>query len=110
MIVMEKRRTSGPKLYSTGMIAELIGVSPRTVVKWIRDGQMKSFSLPSGERRIHRDNLRDFCQRYELDFALRELNLEEGITEPEPEGEPEPEDVAARRQPKLKLKLKRKRA
>ncbi len=69
------------------MIADLVGVHPRTVTKWIDAGELKGVKLPGGERRVHRQVLREFCVRYEYVWAIRELNQEEGIKDDEPEPE-----------------------
>lgn len=94
----QQRKSGVRKLFSTGQIAELVGVKARTVTKWIDSGELQGTRLPggdlrSGDRRVHREALRSFLQRFEFIWALRELDKEEGImaVQDEPDDEPEPE-------------------
>ncbi len=68
------------KLWSTGNISDLIGVNPKKVADWIDLGELKNVTLPGlDERRVHREELRRFLERYEFVWALRELDIEEGL-------------------------------
>ena len=37
--------------------ARILGVSPRTVLRWIRDRRLRSEVTESGDRRVRRDDL-----------------------------------------------------
>ncbi len=68
------------KLWGTGQISDLIGTNPKTVATWIDAGELKGVRLPGlNERRVHRDVLRAFCEKYEYTWALDVLNAEEGL-------------------------------
>lgn len=41
-------------------VASRVGVSPRTVSNWIRDGYLKAYRTPGGHSRIAEDDLRSF--------------------------------------------------
>ena len=55
--------------YSTGEIAKLFSVAPRTVIKWLDTGQLVGYKLPScdglksGFRRVNKDELLAFAKR-----------------------------------------------
>lgn len=69
------------QIYTTGRIAKLIGVAPRTVSKWIDSGKLRGFRIPgSQDRRVTHANLEAFMAEYGIDRSLLE-----------PEREPEPE-------------------
>jgi len=49
--------------FSTGDIAQLCGVAPRTVCKWIDTGQLKGFRIPgSKDRRVTQASLESFMR------------------------------------------------
>ena len=49
------------KVFTTGMIAEICDVAPRTVAKWFDAGLIKGYCIPgSRDRRIPRENLIKF--------------------------------------------------
>jgi excisionase family DNA binding protein len=60
-----KKETSEwyPEYVTTGFVAKRFGVSNTTVLRWIEKGILKSFKLPGGQNRIHRDVLRDFMTK-----------------------------------------------
>lgn len=69
-------------VYSTGQVAKLLGVAPRTVVKWYDSGQLKGYQLPSAgaritgalvDRRIYRDSVLAFARRAGMVHLLAEL-------------------------------------
>ena len=48
---------------TTGMVADLFGVVPRTISKWVDSGKLKGYKLPgSMDRRIPRQAIVDFCR------------------------------------------------
>jgi excisionase family DNA binding protein len=50
---------------TTGEVARLCGVAPRTVSKWFDTGQLRGFKIPgSRDRRIPRDSLIRFMRAY----------------------------------------------
>lgn len=46
------------------VVAEYCQVSKNTVFKWVKDGKLQSFKLPSGHYRIDREDFRDFLDRH----------------------------------------------
>lgn len=65
------------KLYTTGDVAELCQVTPRTVCKWFDVGLIEGFCLPlSGDRRISRDSLVRFMKKH--NFPTDELEQLDG--------------------------------
>ncbi len=65
------------KVYTTGKIAELLGVAPRTVSAWCESGKMSSYRLPTQarhqHRRVTRESLLKFCR--ENGLPIEELSL-----------------------------------
>lgn len=51
---------------TTRKIANLCGVSPTTIIRWIESGDLKAFKLPSGHRRVLLEELIDFLQRFDM--------------------------------------------
>ncbi len=47
-----------------GRIAKLCNVSRTTVYRWIINGHLKSYALPSGHFRVHPSDLCEFCQAF----------------------------------------------
>lgn len=39
-------------LLTTGQVAELLNVGPRTVLRWSKRGQLRTVLMPSGQRRF----------------------------------------------------------
>jgi two-component system, OmpR family, response regulator RpaA len=65
-----------PGLFTTGMIAKLCGVAPRTVSKWIDSGRLKGRRLPgSMDRRVGRAELDAFLARHGISTAIYRLKL-----------------------------------
>jgi excisionase family DNA binding protein len=58
----ENREDSGRtgRFLTSAEVAELVGVSPRTVSNWIRDGHLKAFKTPGGHGRVAEDDLNRF--------------------------------------------------
>ena len=53
------------KLFTTGQIAKHCGVSFRTVIRWIKRGELKAHQLPGrGDHRISTEDLLDFLHRF----------------------------------------------
>lgn len=88
------------KLFSTGQVAALLGITAKTVTTYCDSGTIQTIRLPGGkERRIHRETLRDFCDRWGFVHALSELDTEEGVTGRVHEFHPESHAVTDRRNP-----------
>jgi excisionase family DNA binding protein len=50
-------------VYTTGQVAELLQVAPRTVVKWFDSGRLPGYRVPgSADRRIPRESLLRFLR------------------------------------------------
>ncbi|MCL4217219.1 MAG: response regulator [Candidatus Hydrogenedentes bacterium] len=53
------------KVFTSGEVAQICGVSPDTVSRWFDLGQLKGYRLgPGGDRRIPFDNLRAFMMNH----------------------------------------------
>jgi excisionase family DNA binding protein len=53
-----------PRFYSIDEVADLLGVSPRTVRRWIKAGKLRAHRF--GHIRIAHDDLQDFIARHEI--------------------------------------------
>lgn len=59
--------------FSTGEIAQLCGVAPRTVCKWIDTGQLKGFRIPgSNDRRVSQASLDSFMRS----IGMKEVSVD----------------------------------
>ena len=47
-------------------VAVYCQVSKSTVLKWIKDGKMEAFKLPSGHYRVDKQDFRSFLERYSM--------------------------------------------
>jgi len=55
---------------TTGQAARRLGVSPKTVTKWIDSGALRGMKLPfSNDRRVHPQALEDFEREHGFDRA-----------------------------------------
>ncbi len=55
------------KVFSTGQVARVCRVAPRTVSKWIDSGRLKGYRIPgSNDRRVPRANLIKFLKEHGL--------------------------------------------
>lgn len=55
------------EIYTTGEVAKICKVAPRTVSKWFDAGKLKGYKLPgAGDRRIQKDNLINFLTEYKF--------------------------------------------
>jgi excisionase family DNA binding protein len=54
------------KPISPKVVARYCQVSKSTVLKWIKDGLLQAFRLPSGHYRIDKEDFRDFLERYDM--------------------------------------------
>ena len=49
--------TAPSDLLTPPQAAELLGVNPRTVNRWVEDGRIPFVALPSGRKRIRRSDV-----------------------------------------------------
>lgn len=77
----------GGRFLTSAEVAETVGVSPRTVSNWIRDGHLKAFRTPGGHGRVAEEDLRRF--------------LDERGIRPLPTPAPSGREVAALRAPRV---------
>ena len=54
------------KTYTTFQIADVCGVRPTTIIKWINQGKMNAYTTPGGHRRVCHSDLLKFMQEYRL--------------------------------------------
>src|SRR5215475_13880723 len=65
------------KVFTTGQVAKICKVAPRTVSKWFDSGRLRGYRIPgSQDRRIPREHLIKFLKEYGM--PLGELE-EEGL-------------------------------
>ena len=58
-------------LLTTGQVATICGVAPRTVCKWFDSGRLSGYRVPgSNDRRIPRDALEKFIREYKLPQSM----------------------------------------
>ena len=59
----EKRRYEDREWFSTGMVADLCGVAPRTAQKWADSGTLRAIRIPGSlDRRVARADLIEFME------------------------------------------------
>jgi excisionase family DNA binding protein len=64
------------EIFTTGQVAKICKVAPRTVTKWFDSGRLKGYRIPgSRDRRIPRENLIRFLKEHGI--PLGELEEEE---------------------------------
>lgn len=53
------------KLFTTGEVCDFCGVSDKTVLKWVQDGEIKAIKLPgSGMLRFYAEELTKFMRKH----------------------------------------------
>ena len=65
-----------PEYVTTGFIAKACGVSSTTVWRWIKNGLLPSFVLPSGHYRIHREDFKTFLANHRIMIRADMFELE----------------------------------
>ena len=50
------------RMFTARAVAELLGVSPATVLRWTRHGDLPALRLPSGAIRIREDQLEQWLE------------------------------------------------
>lgn len=58
-----------------GQIAQHCEVNPRTVHRWIKEGKLESFVLPSGHYRVTQNNFRRFLLTYNFPLTSTYFDL-----------------------------------
>lgn len=65
----------GKSVMTTGQVAKICNVAPKTVTKWFDEGRLKGYRIPgSKDRRIPVPELINFMERYELPMNSPLLN------------------------------------
>lgn len=59
---MDELLDACPELMSASEVANLLGVTPRTVLTWLKNEQMPGYRLPN-EWRVSREELRDWLHQ-----------------------------------------------
>lgn len=55
------------EVFTTGQIAKICGVAPRTASMWIDKGLLKGWRIPGGQdRRVARADFLEFCARHSI--------------------------------------------
>src|SRR5947209_14833978 len=76
------------KVFTTGQVAKICKVAPRTVSKWFDSGQLKGYRIPgSRDRRIPREDLIRFLEENGFEESLISA-LAEGPADEEGEDRP----------------------
>ena len=63
------------------VVSEYCQVSKSTVLKWIKDGKLRAYRLPSGHYRIDREDFRAFLENYNIpikEWLFEESEIIEG--------------------------------
>ena len=82
------RYPSTKAIFTTGQVAKVCHVAPRTVSKWFDAGRIKGYRIPgSQDRRIPRAHLIEFLRQHGMPLDGLELTAEEA-------GEPQSGDVS----------------
>lgn len=60
-------------IYTTGQVAKIFNVAPRTVAKWCDRGSLKHYRIPgSQDRRISREQLERFAKEFNMPLPSEE--------------------------------------
>jgi len=61
------------KVFTTGQVAKICKVAPRTVSKWFDSGGLKGWRIPgSQDRRIPEPSLKEFMEKHNMGCLLEE--------------------------------------
>ena len=62
-------------IYTTGQVAQICKVAPRTVTKWFDSGQLKGYRIPGGrDRRIPAAELLKFMKAHNIPVECLEMD------------------------------------
>jgi excisionase family DNA binding protein len=65
------RKAAARGVFTTGQVAKICSVAPRTVSKWFDSGKLSGYRLPgSDDRRIPAHELKRFVLKYKISIAL----------------------------------------
>ena len=68
---MTTKTTTSATTYTTGEIADICDVAPRTAVGWIDAGLLKGYRIPgSKDRRVHHDDLVAFMRAHGFNESM----------------------------------------
>jgi excisionase family DNA binding protein len=66
------------KVFTTGQVAKVCKVAPRTVSKWFDSGRLRGYRIPGSQhRRIPREHLVRFVKEHDISIAIEALEAEE---------------------------------
>lgn len=71
-------KAGGPDtdIFTTGQLAELFRVAPRTLSKWVDAGRLKGYRLPgSNDRRIYRQDALEFARAAGMDRIAAAIDV-----------------------------------
>jgi len=54
------------RIFSTHAVAEMMGINPSSVVRWIEAGKLRAFKTPGGHRRVREPDLRTFFTQFSI--------------------------------------------
>jgi len=63
--------------YGPKKVAAICGLAKNTVRQWIDEGALRGYKLPSGHRRVRKEDLISFCRSNGLRDALAKLGVAE---------------------------------
>ena len=63
------------KIFTTHDIASLCHVDMKTVINWTKDGSLKAYKTKGGHRRIKKDDLIEFLNKYDMPISLKKSIL-----------------------------------
>ena len=55
---------AGKSYYTTFKISRICGVNPTTVQNWVKENKLKAFQTPGGHRRVQREDLVAFLDKF----------------------------------------------
>jgi excisionase family DNA binding protein len=65
------------RVFTTGQVAKICNVAPRTVGKWFDEGRLRGYRIPgSQDRRIPREHLIRFLKEYGMPLGELEAEIE----------------------------------
>ena len=67
---MDRPESEASAFYTTKQVADLLGVSAPTVIKWVKEGRIEAHVTPGGHRRIAFEALQHFADTFGLSAAL----------------------------------------
>ena len=63
-----------PRAYNPNQICRMLSVGRDTVMRWLKDGKLRSYQIPfSNHRKVLHDDLEAFCKEHGMHFAFEPL-------------------------------------